>query len=263
MGKKLVILGNGPSLLDHQNNGDFELLKNVDTFGMNRLHMLFEPDKDNGIIGTDWRPTHYAMFEWFGEDTNSGGFWWRVVNYYLKPKVTKMYIGERFKDRMFHMANGIGLTENSVLPSEWEFANDTVRFMKRCWNISHSSDTWDSRGYPEEDIWHLPVVCTFGGTITAAYQIAFMLGYTDIAVIGCDLGIVPMKNDEGVFIDFNHFHPNYETWGNLGVLDKSLVYTHKKAKEYYEVHGRTIVNAGIGGALEVFDRVKLSDWVGK
>jgi hypothetical protein len=63
--------------------------------------------------------------------------------------------------------------------------------------------------------------------------------------------------------DPNHFHPSYfgagKTWKDPQ-LDRVLA-NYALAKEMFEADGREIVNATVGGALELFDRMDLADAV--
>ena len=59
----------------------------------------------------------------------------------------------------------------------------------------------------------------------------------------------------------NHFHPEYWTWDdhNLQHRDATLIDMHSIVKEEFERAGRSIYNAGIGGELEVYERVDLME----
>ena len=63
--------------------------------------------------------------------------------------------------------------------------------------------------------------------------------------------------------DPNHFHPDYfgpmKTWKEPN-LD-SVRRAYELAKFVYERDGRQIINASVGGKLEVFNRGELSDFL--
>jgi hypothetical protein len=90
-------------------------------------------------------------------------------------------------------------------------------------------------------------------------SLAFMLGYSDVALIGCDLGIVAPTPEQ----DFNHFHPSYHTFldGQFEKQDGTLEHVHSIARTNFERMGRRIINAGIGGALNAYDRMPLVEWL--
>lgn len=107
-----------------------------------------------------------------------------------------------------------------------------------------------------------------GYTVTyAALQIAFHFGFKEVALVGCDHFFetsgpsnVNVKAGE---TDPNHFHPSYFSGGvewQLPDLFGSEVH-YRMAREYYEAFGRRIYNCTDGGALEVFERKSLSDFL--
>lgn len=97
-------------------------------------------------------------------------------------------------------------------------------------------------------------------------QIAYSLGYKNIALIGFDHNYKQDKNvKEGDLIitnndDENHFDPRYfkgKKWQAADVDNMSKAY--KIAKETLEAKGVKIINATVGGNLEVFERDKLEN----
>lgn len=107
-----------------------------------------------------------------------------------------------------------------------------------------------------------------GYTVTyAALQIAFHLGFSEVALVGCDhnfftKGSPNMKVKSGD-TDPNHFSKDYFSGGvewQLPDLLGSEVH-YKMADEYYKAHGKTIYNATSGGKLEIFERKALSDFL--
>ena len=107
-----------------------------------------------------------------------------------------------------------------------------------------------------------------GNTVTyVAMQLAFHMGYTDVALVGCDhyfktrgpanMEVVSSSNDE------NHFDPNYFSGGvkwQLPDLPASEFY-YSLAQQFYLAHERRIINATEGGHLEIFPRQNLQQWL--
>ena len=92
------------------------------------------------------------------------------------------------------------------------------------------------------------------------------MGFSEIYLIGFDHNYkIPddaKKNNRSNEIlsqsdDHNHFHPDYfgkgYRWHDPQVDRMEKAY--RKAKEAFEMDGRVIFNATIGGKLEVFKRV--------
>lgn len=105
-----------------------------------------------------------------------------------------------------------------------------------------------------------------GGTVTyQCLQLAYLMGFKEVYLIGVDHDyIMPetaVKKWDNAYIstgnDPNHFDPNYFGEGrmfhdpNMERMERAYL----KAKEVFEADGRKIYNAGIGGKLEIFDRV--------
>jgi len=143
-----------------------------------------------------------------------------------------------------------------------------IRWIKRCppqdghcGQVGLEDTSHPYQGIPEE--WHYPTPCRFGGSINTALTIAWTLGWRDVGVMGCDLGI---KEPEKMKPDPNHFgEGDYPTYldGRLqfNLQDDTLSLVHQMAKDYYLEHGGKITNVGIGGLLDVHPRMDLEEWI--
>jgi FkbM family methyltransferase len=96
-------------------------------------------------------------------------------------------------------------------------------------------------------------------------QILYSAGYKKVVMTGFDhFYHQEASAKEGDLIkqttdDKNHFDPNYFKGKNWQAADVSkMEETYRLAKQYYEADGREIVNATVGGHLEVFRRSVLS-----
>jgi hypothetical protein len=103
---------------------------------------------------------------------------------------------------------------------------------------------------------------------TINLQLAHWMGFQRVVLIGMDFSYtIPEDVDrDGALIisrsdDPNHFHPDYfgagKSWKDP-LLDRVLVNYHL-ADEVYRANGREIVNATVGGRLEVFPRLSLRE----
>ncbi len=108
-----------------------------------------------------------------------------------------------------------------------------------------------------------------GGTVTyVALQLAFHMGFSEVALIGCDHNYssrgAPNQLDRKQGPDVDHFHPEYFADGtlwNLPDLELSEA-SYRLAARVFGAFGRRIVNAGSGGNLEIFPRMSLEEFVG-
>jgi hypothetical protein len=105
-------------------------------------------------------------------------------------------------------------------------------------------------------------------TVTfVALQLAFHMGFAEVALIGCDhnfatrgpanLAATSGERDE------SHFDPNYFAggvkWHLPDLFESEVGYT--MAKNVYEAFGRRVVNATVGGKLEIFPRQTLEGFL--
>lgn len=92
-------------------------------------------------------------------------------------------------------------------------------------------------------------------------QLAYFLGFEETFLIGVDNSYKQKEKIEGRIInqkedDPNHFSPEYFKGLDWQSADSdAMVSVYETAKQYFEDSGKTIKNAGIGGALETFERV--------
>ncbi len=105
-------------------------------------------------------------------------------------------------------------------------------------------------------------ICS-GGTVTyLALQVAYYMGFHQVVLIGVDHRFVdkgtPNRTETRTTEhDENHFHPDYFPKGSrwqLPDLSRSEA-AYGLAREAFEADGREIIDATLGGALEVFEKV--------
>ncbi|NBD33151.1 MAG: DUF115 domain-containing protein [Cyanobacteria bacterium] len=216
LGHKAVIVCNGPSLL----KSDLSLLKNIFTFGLNKINLLF--DKSN------FRPACIVA---------------------VNPLVIN-------QNREFYNQTNIPLFLDSC-------ATEAIRSRTNV-TFLHSSEQFK---FARD--------CSFslyqGATVTfVAMQLAFHMGFKEIALIGCDHQYTAQQGLANQIVkaekqDADHFDPNYfagkTKWQIPDLLKSEVSYT--LAKEVYYADSRTIVNATEGGCLDLFPRVRLEQFVGK
>jgi hypothetical protein len=107
-----------------------------------------------------------------------------------------------------------------------------------------------------------------GATVTyVALQLAFHMGFTRVALVGCDhsyaQGGRPHEVATAGASDPSHFDPRYFAngmkWQLPDLLQSELDY--RTALEAYEAAGRQVVNATEGGKLEIFPRQPLATFL--
>jgi len=110
---------------------------------------------------------------------------------------------------------------------------------------------------PIRGVWH-------DSTVTyTAMQIAYWMGFSEVFLVGIDHSFATKGKADKTIIskgpDKNHFIDNYfgkgVKWQLPNLEGSELAY--RMAKAQFERDGKKIVNATIGGKLEIFPRVKL------
>ena len=101
-----------------------------------------------------------------------------------------------------------------------------------------------------------------GATVTyVAMQLAFYMGFEQVILIGVDHSFKakgePNKTIVSEGDDESHFDPKYFGKGfrwQLPDLETSEL-AYRRAKQVYQQHGRQILDATVGGQLDVFPKV--------
>lgn len=102
-------------------------------------------------------------------------------------------------------------------------------------------------------------------TVTyAALQFAYFTGANPVMIVGVDHSFDKTGDhvyDKREGPDSNHFDPNYfasgSLWG-LPNLDASEI-AYARAREAFERDGRKVLDATIGGKLEIFDKIDINE----
>lgn len=107
-----------------------------------------------------------------------------------------------------------------------------------------------------------------GATVTyAALQLAYFLGFSQVALIGCDHNFQTKGPDHKLVksgdSDPNHFDPNYfaggVSWHLPSIAESEESYL--RARRFYGYDNRTIYNCTVGGKLEVYPRITLDQFM--
>lgn len=125
------------------------------------------------------------------------------------------------------------------------------------------------RDYPGFPVfsWDLEDAAYWGGTVTFFnLQLAYYLGCNPIILTGVDHSYnttMPVSKDKNVWTstgqDVNHFSPEYfgkgYRWHDPNV--ERMEQAYRCAREFADRNGVEILNATVGGKLEVFKRVSI------
>ena len=221
-GQRAFLIGNGPSL----NRTPLHLLGNEATLCFNRFDLMFER------LG--WRPTMY------------------------------MCIDDRVAENTASQINEIiPLAKFAFFPDIHSKGLDFRQFIEDAHNVF-----WLALKYERSGVFHddLPT-CNKGGTVAfSGLQVLAFMGCSPIYLVGVDMDYMDhataVKHDQENWTatrddDPNHFDPRYFGAGAKYHHPKleNLLPWLQHAKEHLDRKGIRVLNAGIGGSLEVFPRV--------
>ena len=230
VGNRCFVIGNGPSL----NRTPLHLLKNEFTFGVNRFYLMHER--------LDWQPTFYTANDW------------RVV-LDCAEEINALQGSLKFLDERFH---GLLVDSESV---HWYWHGRTLAPGEEGFSTDASLGI---RGA--------------GSVVGSAIQLAYHMGFDPIYLIGVDVSYaIPSTvkqegpdrfgNGVGLYLtsteddDANHFDRRYfgtgRKWHDPNV--KRMIEGFEQCQKGVVTRGRSILNATVGGQLEVFPRVEIRD----
>jgi hypothetical protein len=213
---KCVIVGNGASLTVDQ----LEMLDDIHSIACNRINLIYPL--------THWRPAVYIHPESLAPDLP-----------YIRENIAlgiECWLGEHYA------RPPVGVMDLEDAPN--------IHWIKDCHHHLYNFDN------PETlDEWHLPQLCSFGGSVNMAMQLAVIKGFDELILIGCDLQYRQNKH--------NHFDPAYEHGGEQPAFyqARNAFYGHVTALNWIRRRKKNIrvLNATPGGFLELWERVDLAD----
>jgi hypothetical protein len=213
---RIFIIGNGPSL----NQTDLDLIAGQPSIACNRINLLY-PHKN-------WRPDIYVHPESLAPDIP-----------YIQENVdmgVECYLGEHFAPP----PRGVHNIQDA----------ENIHWIKDC---HHHLYNFASPEVPDE--WHLPQLCSFGGSVNVAMQIAVQKGFDELVLLGCDLQYTTRNR--------SHFSPAYEHGGEQTPFfaAKNAFFGHIQAMNWIRRKQPNIkvYNATPGGLLELWERVSFED----
>lgn len=222
-GERAFIIGNGPSL----KQTDLSLLEDECTFGMNRIYLLFP---ELGFTTSYYLSVNSLVVEQCAEDI-------------LALPIPK-FISWRSRDLIQPEAsnqNGLGA----------EAGKNSAPLLYLHSTYTGPTFATDASGR----LWE-------GATVTyVALQLAFHLGFEQVILIGVDHSFTTRGKANTTVIsqgdDPNHFAPDYFGKGfrwQLPDLETSER-AYRMAREAYTMAGREVIDATVGGQLDVFPKV--------
>jgi hypothetical protein len=239
-GKRCFIIGNGPSL----RNTDLQRLRGEYTFGMNRVYLAFP----------EWAfTTSYLV------SVNSLVIEQCASDLLYQPMPVFLSWRSRQHLQMASAAehNSVSSLENALPPSHAALDDQPASFAKNNRPIFLHT-TYTGPRFTQDArrrLWE-------GATVTyVCLQLAYYMGFEEVILIGVDHSFATKGKPNTTIVsegdDPNHFAAGYFGKGfrwQLPDLDTSEV-GYWMAKQAYEQACRRVLDATVGGKLEVFKKI--------
>lgn len=250
-GQRCFVMGNGPSL----NKMNLSLFRNEIVFGLNSCYLLFPK--------IEWRPTYWVCIDTRVLPDQASRF---VAMHEEYPQI-KMFMPSIL---LKHPERTLKAVTPLLIPR----GANRYYFREKPWRSPLPDGAFST---------DMSEFLVSGYTVSiTALQIAVYMGFNPIYLIGCDTAYkipdsarqhgpevaqsrpglqpgprVPMYVTGTANDDPNHFDPTYFGTGreyHAPNVEKML-WHYEQAKAVTEARGINIVNATVGGNLEVFPRI--------
>ena len=175
-GERVFLIANGPSLSET----NLDLLKDETTIAMNRISLIYPKNPE-------WRPTYYLFSSTNVRHPDWGAAWTESVQTAISEKQTTSFIAKMFKP--------------TIDPQE--------KYSQVKWFESMSEQKPAMTGDISPDSFSTDIVERIdksGTTMNLALQLSYHMGFSEIIVVGADLG---WSGDRGSKSDPNHFDKSY------------------------------------------------------
>lgn len=232
-GERVFLIGNGPSL----NSTNLDLLENEKSIAMNRIPLLYPRY-------AKWRPTYYIFCSTNIRNPLWGQEWRQTVRAAVRTKGTISFLGRQFKKE-------IGILSP---------------FSKIVWLNSVTETKPSTTGKISPDSFSIDLVERIdksGTSMNLALQLAYHMGFSEIVLLGVDLG---WSKTDGILSDANHFDQRYRaSISNPVKVDQQMRNVHSLAyQKFLERDKETkIFNASPSSILDVYPMISFESYVEK
>ena len=229
--ERLFLIGNGPSLAET----DLNLLQNENTLAMNRISLIYDKN-------IDWKPTYYLFCTTEITKKETGADWLSSVLTSISEPSTTPFIGSMFK----------------------EYIDSNNKFNHIKWFHSLSETRPNEKGEITKDSFSTNIIDRIdktGTSMNIALQIAYHMGFSEIVLIGVDLGMVNTSKGKK---DVNHFDKNYnQINSNPYRSNQKIRNVHKLALSFfnkYKPHVK-IYNASLKTVLDTYPIIDFNEYI--
>ncbi len=233
-GERVFIIANGPSLKDT----DLDILENEVTIAMNRISLIYDKNPK-------WKPTYYLFSSTnVRPDKPWGAEWTSSVREAISKEETTSFVAYQFKN----------------------YIDPTNQFPKVKWFSSMTETKPTQEGILSDSSFSTDIVESIdksGTTMNLALQLCYHMGFSEIVIVGADLG---WSKDLGTKSDPNHFVESYRAdIPKPEKVNHQMRNVHSLAKKRFSERGcgTKIYNASLSTVLDVYPIINYEKYVSK
>ena len=231
--ERVFLIANGPSLADT----NLDYLEGEITIAMNKVSLIYPKNPK-------WRPTYYLFSSTNVNNPVWGESWTSSVVEALKEKTTTSFIANQFRP---------------TIDPKGEFSHVN-------WFKSMTETKPEPSGNISESCFSTNIVKRIdksGTTINLALQLSYWMGFSEIIVVGADLGF---KADRGSEDDPNHFDKSYRADVSPHKVDKmnrQMRNIHSLAYKNFMEKDKNIkfYNASLKTSLDVYPIIDYEKYI--
>ena len=232
-GERVFLVANGPSLKET----NLDLLADEYTIAMNRISLIYPENPD-------WKPTYYLFSSTNVRHPVWGADWTRSVREAVSHRETTSFIAEMFRPQI----------------------DPSFGFPRIKWFNSMSENKPATNGDILEYSFSTDVserIDKSGTTMNLALQLAYYMGFSEIIIVGADLG---WTGDRGTKNDPNHFDSSYQADippEKVYKINNQMRNVHSLAHKNFFAKDDTVKfwNASKKTVLDVYPIIDFEDYV--
>ena len=230
-GKRVFLIANGPSLAET----NLDLLEEEICIAMNRIPLIYEKNPK-------WRPTYYLFSSTNVNNPIWGKPWTESVISAIKEKQTTPFISSQFKKN---------------IDPDGKYSN--INWLDCVSETKPDPDGSISKSCFSKDV--VERIDKSGTTMNLALQLSYHMGFSEIILLGADLGFT---KDLGSNLDPNHFDKSYRaSVGNPDKANYQMRNIHSLAYKNFIKKDKNIkfYNASIKTTLDVYPIIDYEKYI--
>jgi hypothetical protein len=231
--QRVFMIANGPSLA----NTNLDYLKDEITIAMNKVSLIYPKNPD-------WKPTYYLFSSTNVNNPVWGRSWTASVRETLSLKDTTSFVAQKFRNT---------IDSRNDFPHVHWFSSMSEKKPNPDGTISTSCFSTDIVNRIDKS----------ATTMNLSLQLAYHLGFTEVVIVGADLGFT---GDTGSINDPNHFDSSYRADippDRVYKINNQMRNAHSLAYKNFIERNKNVkfYNASHNTLLDVYPIIDYEDYI--